>query len=340
MTDFQTEKALVRAHYANLAKATPATVEAVLAEHTSADWHWRGMHPFDEQHGAADVAEVFWKPFLTAFTPLQRRTDIFFSSTNSIDNGKSEWVCSMGNFLGLFDKDWLDIPATGKICNLRFAEFNRIENGKIAETALFCDILSVMHQAGVYPLGPSTGEMFVYPGPRTHDGLLYEDQDVSQGAETLALVDRMIDDLSQLNLSDEQRVPPEFLARCWHDDMIWYGPFGIGATYTIERYQEQHQFPFRLGLADKTFNGHIARFAEGNYAGFFGWPNLSNRPTGGFMGLTSSQAPADMRVVDVYRRDGDKLAENWVFIDMLHYLNMQGLDVLKRMRQIRRVEPV
>ena len=329
-------KSLIHDFHAALETATPDTVSDVLVRFVTPDHHWRGMHPFDEQHGAADVAEVFWKPFLTAFTPLQRRTDIFFSSTNSIDNGKSEWVCSMGNFLGLFDKDWLDIPATGKICNLRFAEFNRIENGKIAETALFCDILSVMHQAGVYPLGPSTGEMFVYPGPRTHDGLLYEDQDVSQGAETLALVDRMIDDLSQLNLSDEQRVPPEFLARCWHDDMIWWGPDGIGATYTIDRYVTQHQQPFRQQLTDRKFNGHLCRIAEGNFGGFFGWPNLTLTPTGGYLGLPANgKTTADMRVIDMYRRDGDKLAENWIFIDILHFLNMQGLDVLGRMAQHR-----
>ena len=48
------------------------------------------------------------------------------------------------------------------------------------------------------------------------------------------------------------------------------------------------------------------------------------------MGLPASGRPADMRVVDMYRRDGDKLAENWIFIDTLHFLNMQGLDVLAR----------
>ena len=115
--------------------------------------------------------------------------------------------------------------------------------------------------------------------------------------------------------------------------MIWSGPEGIGATYTIDRYQQQHQYPFRMNLTGKTFNGHIARFAEGDYACFFGWANLTNQPSGGFMGLPASN-PADMRVVDVYRRDGDKLAENWVFIDVLHWLSMQGLDVLARMRQL------
>jgi len=38
-----------------------------------------------------------------------------------------------------------------------------------------------------------------------------------------------------------------------------------------------------------------------------------------------------MRVIDIYRLDGDRVAENWCFIDMLHYLKLRGLDVLKRM---------
>jgi hypothetical protein len=37
-----------------------------------------------------------------------------------------------------------------------------------------------------------------------------------------------------------------------------------------------------------------------------------------------------MRVIDIYRRDGDKLAENWIFIDLLHFWNMQGVDILAR----------
>jgi hypothetical protein len=43
-----------------------------------------------------------------------------------------------------------------------------------------------------------------------------------------------------------------------------------------------------------------------------------------------------MRVVDIYRRDGDKLAENWIFIDFLHYMLLLGVDVLERCREISR----
>ena len=46
------------------------------------------------------------------------------------------------------------------------------------------------------------------------------------------------------------------------------------------------------------------------------------------MGVPGNETRADMRVVDIYRRQGDKLVENWVFIDMLHFLKMQGVDIL------------
>jgi len=56
---------------------------------------------------------------------------------------------------------------------------------------------------------------------------------------------------------------------------------------------------------------------------------------GGFLGLPEAATSSEMRVVDVYRRDGDKLAENWVIIDIPYYLKQQGLDVLKRLEELR-----
>ncbi|MDH3991217.1 MAG: nuclear transport factor 2 family protein [Gammaproteobacteria bacterium] len=332
-TEFsQQAKKTVRDFHAAFDAANVGDITDVLAAHTSDDYFWRGMHPFYEQTGAAAVAEIFWMPLRRSFASLQRREDVFMAGENFVDDGKTIWVVSMGNLMGLFDRDWLGIPATRKMAFLRYAEFHRVENGKIAESAFFCDVLSIMHQAGCYPLPPPTGANIIQPGPRTHDGLMLEAQPPEEGEKTLALVNQMVADLSALNKSGDDRCPPEVLQKTWHDDMIWYGPTGIGATYTIPRYQEQHQYPFRTQLKDKVFNGHIARVAEGNYLGFFGWANLTNTPTGGFLGLPGNNVRADMRVVDIYRRDGDKLAENWVFIDLLHWLSMQGLDVLARLR--------
>ncbi|WP_245780922.1 hypothetical protein [Litoreibacter janthinus] len=124
----------------------------------------------------------------------------------------------------------------------RYATFHRVEHGKIVETALFVDLLHLMMQAGQFPLPPQTGAHLVQPGPMTHDGLLNADAAPDEGAATLALINRMIGDI---NTHEKYQTRQEELAQCWHDDMIWWGPAGIGATYTIDRYIEQHQTPFR-----------------------------------------------------------------------------------------------
>jgi hypothetical protein len=47
-------------------------------------------------------------------------------------------------------------------------------------------------------------------------------------------------------------------------------------------------------LKDKSFHGHICRFAEGNFAWFFGWPNLSNTPMDGWQGLPGGNVNAEL----------------------------------------------
>ena len=332
MTQYQASKQLIRQYFAEMEAATPATVGDVLRKYVADDYQWRGVYPFRSLEGVDEIAEQFWAPLMRTLTHTQRRQDVFIAGTNEVSG--DEWVMSMGNFMGLFDHDWLGIRRTRKIAMLRYAEFNCVENGKITQTGIFVDFIGLMTQAGMYPLPPATGIYFNYPGPRTHDGLLYDDAPPQESAKTLALVNEMLADLDQLNVSGSMGCPPDVLRRTWSERMAWYGPAGVGATYTIERYQEQHQLPFRSTLTDKRFHGHICRFAEGNYACFFGWPNLSNTPIGGWLGLPGGHVNAEMQVVDVYRREGDKLAENWVLIDIPYWLKKQGLDIFERTQTI------
>jgi len=330
MADYQDSKALVLRYLEELEAASADHAGDVLNRYTSSDYQFRGVHPFNEIDGADAVADTVWRPLFSAFTAMQRRQDIFMAGANNEDG--TEWVTSMGNFMGLFDDDWLGIPSTGKITFLPYVEFNKISDGKISESAFFCDIISVMKQVGLTPLPIQTGAEIINPGPRTHDGLMFDTQDPEESKKTLDLANRMCDDL----IADGLESPSSNLRKTWHEDMGWYGPSGIGATFTIDRYQEQHQGPFGAGLDDIVFNGHLCNYAEGNYAGWFGWPNLTMTSSGGFMGLPAFDGRLHMRVVDMYRRDGDKLAENWIFIDMLYWMIQQDVDVLERMRKILR----
>jgi len=322
--DLGTAKKVVRAHHAMLDTAQGgALVDGVLAD-TTADYLWRGFHPFGEMRGGEAVAARFWGPLKGALTRMQRRDDIFFAGRNNVGGGV--WVVAMGHLVGLFDAPWLGIAPTGKMAFLRYCTFHRIEGGRIAETAMYFDIPHLMRQAGQGPFpNEQTAAHLVQPGPLTHDGLLHDAQPAEEGAHTLATINAMINDLGQWGsgLPLEQE-----LARTWHDDMIWWGPEGIGATCTIERYAKQHSGPFRAAFADRSGTGHIARVAEGHYGGFFGWPNFTARHTGGFMGMPAGDTPGEFRVIDIYRRSGDKLAENWVFIDLLHFWKTQGIDYL------------
>ena len=330
---FKEEKQVVRAFYKALDAAAPERISKVAAQHMAPDSLWRGFHPFGELTGPAEVAEKFWQPLRRSLTRMQRREDIFFAGKNEMDGFGSTWVVSMGHLMGLFDQPWLGIAPTGKMAFLRYCEFNRVEAGHIVGTAMYFDIPHLMMQAGLQPFPPQTAAHLVQPGPITHDGLLFEDRPEEEGRATLAAINAMIGDLGtwQLGLPLEEE-----LARTWHDDMIWWGPAGIGATYTIERYAKQHSGPFRAGFKDRSKTKHLARLAEGNYGGFFGWPNFTAVPTGGFMGMPGCDRPGEMRVIDIYRRDGDKLAENWIFIDLLHFWKTLGVDILARMETVPR----
>ena len=315
----------VRAFHDALDGAGTDDLAQVHADWVTPDYLWRGFHPFGVIEGGEAVARKFWRPLKTALTSMQRREDVFFSGLNQIDGFKSVWVVSMGHLMGLFDQAWLGIEPTAKIAMLRYCTFHRVESGKIAETAMYFDIPHLMRQAGQGPFGDQTAQFLVQPGPMLHDGLLLDLQPEEAGTETLRAINAMVSDIGtwQLGLPLEDE-----LRRTWHEDMLWWGPEGIGASYTIERYAKQHSGPFRAAFSNKSKIGHIARLAEGHYGGFFGWPNFSADLTGPFMGREPMGKRGEFRVIDIYRRAGDKLAENWIFIDMLHFWKTQGIDVL------------
>jgi predicted ester cyclase len=326
----QSNKDLILRYQTELKRAKHTEIARVLAEYTTNDYLWHGVYPFEDLAGAEAVATTFYQLLFKALSYCQRRQDIFMAGASAFGGN---WVTSMGHFVGLFEQDFLGIPATGKMAFLRYCEFHCIDGDKISETYFHTDLISLMMQAGVNPLPPQTGAEFIFPGPRTHDGILLSAQDPAESQKTLTLIEQMAHDLGA---HPEVDMAYDKLAETWHDDMIWYGPSGIGSTMSIRGFKQQHQMPFRKALySTRKFNGHKARLAEGCYGGWVGWPSLSMTVTGGgYMGLPATNTAIDMRVVDIYRREGDKLAENWVFIDTPYTLKQQDLDIFERMRQL------
>jgi len=170
----------------------PDRVNKALRRFYAEDCAWHGVAPFNVQTGGSAVAETFWIPFLESFGRVQRRDDISIGGegNNCREEGHESgtWVCSMGHLVGLFDKPWLGIPPTGRLCFVRYCEFSCVdlEARKIRQVGFHVDVLSVMSQAGHYPLPKPTGVMLpMTPGPMTHDGLLTDPQEESETAKTI-----------------------------------------------------------------------------------------------------------------------------------------------------------
>ena len=332
MKKFQESKRAMLAYMEAMERARPEEAGEVLASYMTPDCQWMGFFPFEERAGAQEVAETFWTPLKRSLAFLQRRQDIFLAGKNLAADGEEVWAVSMGYFVGNFVGDFLGLPPTGRIANLRYAEFNRMEeDGRISRSALFVDLIGLLDQMGENPLPKQLGTIFRYPGPREQNGILLGEQDPKETEKTRLLVNRMFQATIPYN-DVLDSMPHEVLAQNWAEDMMWYAPAGAG--YTIDEFR-RHQLDFRCNLVERQTYPDTCLIAEGNFLCLVGYPCLSNISKGGYLGLPATNTRADMRIADIYCRRGDKLSENWVFSDIPYWLKQCGLDIFERARWIR-----
>lgn len=322
----QANKEVIWAFWQRLAGATPDSVADIVLHRVRADVSWTGPHPINHFDGVGEVVAGFWRPLLRSFPDLRRETDVFLGG----EFDDKEWVCGTGYFVGTFAHDWLGIPATGKAARIRFGEFCAVHDGQITENYLLLDLIDVMLQAGYRVLPTSNGSEAKVPGPRVGDVVLLGPQDDATSARSLALVEAMIASMGQYHLEDPTTLSH---ASFWRPDMCWYGPCGIGTVRSMDDYFPVHQRPFLAAFPDRRGGNHKARVAEGEYVASTGWPSIHATHTGEWLGCPPTGRPITMRVMDFWRREGDLLADNWVFIDIVDVFRQSGVDLFARLAE-------
>ncbi len=319
----------------------PAAVRAAVHE----DVDWNGSAPIDQLIGVDDLISGFWLPLMHAFPDIKIRPYVFMGGIESgvRDWGGepgSEWVSGCGYLTGTFIKDWLGIPATGKKTNIWFGQFYRMREGKIAESFVQYDVLSVARQAGYQLLPPSPGfDGGKIPGPVARDGILLTEQDQLESRKTMQLVRAMGDGLMRYVRSrdggDMSRMEQN---KYWSLDMKWYGPSGIGGCFTLEEFEDFHQRNWLHGFGDRELDiepdgrgmGYIG---EGKYACGGVWDYTFSYNHGDYAGIPATGKLMTMRDFDWWKREGDYLIENWVPIDMIDLCRQMGVDLMERLRQ-------
>ena len=283
-------------------------------------------HPFETLPNVQDYFDQALAPLFTAIPDLERRDTIVMEGEDA--NGAT-WIGCCGYWTGVFQKPFLGIPQTGHHIAMRFHEFYRVENGKIAEMQALWDLPELMMQAGVWPMSPSLGREWHVPGPATQDGLRIS----GDGSAAKKLVGDMLKGLSQF---DKGGVEAMRLQDYWHPRCSWYGPSGIGSARGISGFRNWHQIPFLKAMPDRVGNKDTGSFfGEGNYVGFTAWPGMHMTFSGdGFLGIAPSNRHISMRSLDFWRVENAFIRENWVLVDLLHVYHQLGVDVLARMREM------
>jgi predicted ester cyclase len=283
-------------------------------------------YPINQIVGVKAIQSDYWLQFKSAFEHLERKAFIEFDS----DYESDQWIAATGYFSGIFVNDFLGIPATGNLLYLRFTELVKINNNKISEYFIIFDFLDVMHQAGIYPLRKSLGHCGQILPPTTMDGLSPVEVNELQADGSEQLVLNMLEELSKF---DGKSLLSMQLENYWHPDFMWYGPAGIGTTKGIKSFRERHQGPFVFSFPDRLVDHKACVVKKGNYVATGGWPHMhGTHSVGGWLGLPPTNKTLELRVIDIWRREGDLLKENWVGIDIIHMCKQMGLDIFALMK--------
>jgi predicted ester cyclase len=287
----------------------------------ASDLEWHGQHPVNDGVGRSDWVAASIASLAAAIPDVERRDDIFMAGMFK----DRPWICATGHYCGTFTNPLFGIPATGHLAFLRYGEFYRLgSDGKVAEVVTIWDLVGLMRQAGITLLAPTPGVEILTPGPIAHDGVQPDVVDPVAGAITNAKVEAMIAGLMEYDGKSLASMAQE---RFWSPEMNWYGPSGIGANRRLKGFQDFHQRPFLTAFPDRKGGNHKSRIGDGLYCASTGWPSIQATHLGPYLGHPATSKRITMRVMDWWRREGDWLTENWVFIDLPDLFLQFGRDL-------------
>jgi predicted ester cyclase len=278
----------------------------------------RAGDPVGEGIGSAFARERIVEPLRAAFPMLQIRTDLSLSGHFR----EGHWSAASGHLFGRFQAPLWSIPPTDRLAFVRFGCFQRWCAGIVEETLLLLDLPALMMQAGVWPLAPSPGPLLMAPPPQRRTEVA--------AAESLAQVEAMIAGLMRY---DGRTLASMGMRDHWTPDFCWYGPAPIGNFQGHEDYERGHQAPFLRAFPDRVGGNHRARIAEADLVASTGWPSIRATHLGDdWLGRAATGTKVEMRVMDFWRAESGRLAENWVMIDLVHLLAQLGVDLFGEMR--------
>ena len=296
----------------------------------ASDAVWDISDPVNRLSGRAAILDGFVHPVRSALTDVHRRDEIVIGGQNIRDEG-GYWVVILTHYVATFSGPLFGLMPSGMLAFLRAGEFYRVDGDQITQARIIVDLPDLARQSGRNPFRPMLGTEMLFPGPATHDGVCPATGD---GGASLDLVQGMLGDLHVYDPETGASQGQTGSDGRWHDQMLWYGPGGIGSTYRWEGFVDDHRAAFLTAFPDRKGGNHYCRIGDGNYAAVSGWPSMTMTHRGDYLGVPATNLPLTLRVMDFYRCDFSgprgKIAENWVCLDYVDLFRQMGVDLIAR----------
>ena len=306
-----------------LVSVPDSELEQVAAEILADDVVFDVAHPINQLVGRAAVLDGFYRPLRAALDQSRRRDEIFIQADNRRDFG-GEWISSVVHYVGNFKVPFCGVRPHDSLVFLRSGEFYQVADGKVTLARLIPDLIDLMRQARRLPIKEELGTEVLFPSPATHDGVMPQ---IGDGEASLDVVEGMLGDLHVFDPNSFESKSQTGDNGYWHDDMLWYGPCGIGSNFRWDGFVKDHRESFLRAFPDRKGGNHYCRIGEGNYAAVSGWPSMTMTHQGDYLGVKATGKAMTLRVMDFYRVADGKIMENWVLLDYGQLFAQMGFDI-------------
>jgi predicted ester cyclase len=279
------------------------------------DFNYVGVWGFGATHGLREWYEGEHLHFNAAM-PDSQWTDFIRAATNttctSASYGLARWAAPFAGVPPPKHKPWVRIPDL---------DFYLIQGDRIKINWCIVDIVAVFQQCGYEVLPPAPMKTEGYKAPNSMDGFpapLSASVNPEDTAKSNALWSAAVKEDYLLNVGG---------ARHWAENMIWYGPGGIGTAHSRSEYRKHFLEPLHGAFSDMEMHMDL-QLCEGKYCGahfiMFGthigeW--LGEKPTG-------KRIP--IRCGAHAHFENGKIVEGWLIIDVPRAFAAMGVDLYAR----------
>eukprot|EP00929_Paragymnodinium_shiwhaense_P006917 TRINITY_DN110870_c0_g1_i1.p1 TRINITY_DN110870_c0_g1~~TRINITY_DN110870_c0_g1_i1.p1 ORF type:complete len:411 (+),score=96.06 TRINITY_DN110870_c0_g1_i1:58-1290(+) len=276
-------------------------------------WNFGATHGlkawFDGEHMHFNraIPDCQWQDFIRAATD---------TTCTSASYGLARWT---GEFAGV------PPPQDQPKVRIRDLDFYVIEGKKIKINWCIIDVVDMFEQVGYKVVPPSPLPQLGYLPPQAMDGFpapissMFTKEDAENSLKVWTAALREDYDLKTGTASQ------------WAEDLIWYGPGGVGTARTRDEYITHFLKPIYAAFSDVERKTDQV-VCEGPYCGahFYLWGNH----TGTWLGEKATYKRVPLRCgAHAHIVDG-KIVEGWLIIDTPRTFHYMGIDFYGRAKEL------